>query len=302
MKSEVRHDLEKNELAHWLARVIEALRPYQNAILGGVILVAVILLAYTWLSRQSAAESTAAWNDLLGTMVGGRTDPSQFEKVIKAHPGTITAHWAAVLAGESYLSLACDELFHSKAAAREDLQKARESFQLVLEESRVPELRERATYGLAMTDEAAGDLDKAIESWSTASAKQSGQKADRGYRGVVNLWPEGTFAAAAEARLKDLEKSSTREFYDDFARWEPKGSTASEGPGVPGLKPPTEFTLPDEPLYTPTDPLDSGRSKPDGGGLSFPEPDEDSASSKSGEPDGEAAKETPPGPESGSSP
>lgn len=271
MKVERRHELEKNALAAWIASVIVKVQPYQNAILGCVLLVALAVVVYTWLNRQSATASAAAWDELFGAISAGRAEPSDLEKVSKSHPGTTTAHWAAVLAGEARLAKACDELFRSKAEARDHLEDAREDFRQVLEESRVAAVRERATFGLARADEAAGDLDKAIESWSTPGAKQSNQKADRGYRGVLNLWPNGPFAVAAEARLKDLERPGTKKLYDDFARWEPRPSTAAEGPGKPGIKPPTDLTLPDEPLFTPTDPIKEGPKKPDASKPAFPD-------------------------------
>ena len=42
MKSEERHKLQQNELADYLAKVVEKIKPYQNAILGGIILVLVL--------------------------------------------------------------------------------------------------------------------------------------------------------------------------------------------------------------------------------------------------------------------
>lgn len=271
MKVERRHELEKNALAAWIASVITRVKPYQNAILGSVLLALVVLLVYSWLTKRSSAESAAAWDELLATMPAGRADPQKLEKVVADHPGTTTAHWAGVLAGEAYLAIACDELFADKAEARDHLENAREDFRKVLEETRVAALRERATYGLAQADEAAGDLDKAIESWSDSGGKQSGQKADRGYRGVLNLWPNGTYAVAAEARLKDLERAGTKRFYDDFARWEPRPKAVPEGPGKPGLRPPTDLTLPEDAVFSPPDLEKEGPKKSDDSKPAFPE-------------------------------
>ncbi|HUU21605.1 MAG TPA: hypothetical protein VM389_03635, partial [Phycisphaerae bacterium] len=176
-----------------------------------------------------------------------------------------------------------DELFNTKVSAREELRKAEKRFRVVLDggkvldegkefdKCRIDSIRERATFGLAQTSETAGDLEKAMESWSSPALKESGQKPDRGYRGVLNLWPTGTYAAMAQKRLEDLQRPSTRIFYDDFAKWEPRPPLADE-PGVPGVGPSTDLTVPDDrPVFTPTDPTkpDAGGAKPSG----FPQPD-----------------------------
>ena len=46
MKGERRHELEKNELAAWLAKTFGVVIPYQNAILGAVLLVAVVAVGF----------------------------------------------------------------------------------------------------------------------------------------------------------------------------------------------------------------------------------------------------------------
>lgn len=260
MKGERRHELEKNELADWITSWAEKIKPYQNAILGVVLLLAVGIGVYTFVNRQSQSETQAAWDQLYAAIGAGRTNPAEFESIATEHAGTITAHWALLLAGEVHLARGCDELFASKATGRDELKKAEEDFLRVLEECRVDELRERATFGLAQVQEAAGNLDEAIADKSSPSRKEP----DLGYQGVINLWPEGTYAALAKKRLKDLKRRPTREFYDEFARWEPKSPVAGE-PGTPGVTPPTDLTPPDQPLHTPLDPTGSGATgKPSG--------------------------------------
>ena len=155
----------------------------------------------------------------------------------------------------------------------------------MLDECRQDNLRERTTFGLAQTDEAAGDLQKAAESWSSPTLKESKQKADRGYQGVLNFWPDGTYADLARRRLEDLREPSTRAFYDRFAKWEPKQPLAEE-PGTPGLRPSTDLILPDEkPLYTPMDPTSPSPGRPGKAGPSgFPQPEPGPAEKPAPEP------------------
>lgn len=250
MRTERRHELEENLLANWLASVLVKIRPYQNAIWGTVLLVGLAVVVYTWVVRRSAGEAEAAWQEVLTNMAVAREKPEELEKTAENLAGSEPGQWAALLAAEAYLANACDALFQNKAEARDALNRSRQLFQRVLDESRNEMLRERATFGLARADEAAGDLDKAIESWSTPSAKQTG-RADRGYQGVVNLWPQGAYAQAAKARLEDLKRYSTKKFYDDFARWTPRPLPPEPGDSILKSKPGPELTVPEGPVFTP---------------------------------------------------
>ncbi|HPP53336.1 MAG TPA: tetratricopeptide repeat protein, partial [Thermoguttaceae bacterium] len=194
-------------------------------------------------------EAEAAWQEVLMNMAVAREKPSELEKTAENFTGSEPGQWAALLAAEAYLANGCDALFQNKAEAREYLNRSRELFQRVLDESRNEMLRERATFGLARADEAAGDLEKAIESWSSPSAK-SGQ-ADRGYQGVLNLWPKGAYAEAAKARLEDLKRYSTKKFYDDFVRWTPRPLPPEPGDSVLKAKTGPELTIPEGPVFTP---------------------------------------------------
>ena len=45
MKSERRHELQHNELAEWLAKSAQAIKPYQNIIFAAVVLVLIGVVA-----------------------------------------------------------------------------------------------------------------------------------------------------------------------------------------------------------------------------------------------------------------
>jgi len=251
MRTERRHELEENILAQGLISVLEKIRPYQNAILIGLVGMVVLVAAYQWITRRSSGQAEAAWNEVFANMSLSREDPSALEKAAENFAGTEPGQWAALLAAEAYLAKACDAFFQNKTEAREYLHRSRDLFQRVLTDSRNEVLRERATFGLARADETAGDLDNAIESWSNPSGKQSGHKADRGYQGVLNLWPEGAYAKAAQARLNDLQRYTTKKFYDEFGRWEPRPlPPESFGPSAKG-KIPADGAIPEGPLFTP---------------------------------------------------
>lgn len=155
MKSERRHELQKNQLADWLAGVIEKIKPYQNAILGVVILAVAVAAGLSWWTQRSAGKEAEAWDQVFAVMARGRMEPGEFEDIVDKYPGTDVAHWAATMAGDLRLAMGCNALFENKAAANQELRGAGEQdgavdhYLKVLEESDNPMLRERATFGLA---------------------------------------------------------------------------------------------------------------------------------------------------------
>ena len=251
MKTERRHELEENLLAKWLVSVYRKVQPYQNVLWAAVILVLLMVTVYSWMNRRGAVQAEAAWEDVFGTMELAREDPSLLEKTAETH-GTTTepGQWATLLAAEAYLAKACDSLFQNKTEARDYLNQSRRLFEQLLDQSRNEVIRERATFGLARADETAGDLDKATQSWSSPAAKQAGQKADRGYQGLLNLWPDGAYAEISKQRLEDLQRYRTKKFYDDFARWEPLATRPQ--PETPAkAQTGSDLPIPEGPVYTP---------------------------------------------------
>lgn len=233
MKSERRHELEKNVLADWLVQFSKDIQPYQNQILLGALAVVVVLFGWVWWSGSQATESAAAWDSFHQAVSMG--SPSEFERVAEEFPSSEAAIWAEAMAADIHLTTGCNQLFTNKASAQEELRRAIEGYLAVLERATDPVLRERATYGLARAQEALGNLGEAEET----------------YQEVVRSWPNGTYAPAAKQRAAALQKPSMKQFYDKFAKYDPKPAFADE-PGTPGEKPPFDFeALPEEPEFGP---------------------------------------------------
>jgi len=238
MKSERRHELQHNALADWLIQTGESLKPYQNMIWAAVATVLVVGLGYALWSRQSQAQTTQAWDDL--NMALENNNAAALLRVIDNYPGTHAAHAAAAVVADFHLADGCGRLFSNKAAARQELGKAIDLYQTVLDESRQAPLRERATFGMARANEAKGDLVAAEKLYAEVAAK----------------WSQGAYAAAANRRAADLKHPATKRFYDDFAQFDPQpafskepavekpGGDISELPAEPSADlPPTTFDL-----------------------------------------------------------
>ena len=235
MKSERRHELEQNELADWLTDGIETVKPYTNLILGTILLIVILVVGGVWWVQQSVIESAEAWDSYYVAM--SSRNPDSLEMVADDYPSSKAACWAQTVAADLHLNAGCNQLFSNRADANLELDKAAELFEQVLDKSRESVLLNRATFGLAQTREAMGDLDEAKPL----------------YEKVAKTWPDGPFAKSATQRLKALEQPSTLAFYDRFEKFDPKPAFADE-PGIPGAGP----LFDDSSLISPNSAVDPG--------------------------------------------
>jgi predicted negative regulator of RcsB-dependent stress response len=223
MKSERRHELQHNALLDWLMKTGETIKPQLNAILLGLVVVVLGVIGYRWMSAQSADKEATAWDSVFLAM--GQGDTAQLDQAVEDYPRTTAAQWAAVVSGDLQLSAGCQDLFTTKATAADQFQKAQDKYKLVLENCREPVIRERATYGLARTYEAMAGTRQSQTDLDGAREK---------YQEVVDKWPNGAYAKAAQSRLNALSQTSTMEFYEALAAWEPRPAITSPE-GLDGL-------------------------------------------------------------------
>ncbi len=218
MKSERRHELEHNELADWLGGSVETVKPYANVIFGVLLAVLIVVVGGTWWARQSQSQQTESWDAFYTALTSN--NPVDLATMAEDYPQSKAADWARVVAADMHLNAGCNQLFTNRADANIELDKAVEFFEEVLDKSQQRVLLDRATYGLARTREAMGELDEAKVL----------------YEKVTQNWSKGPFAEIAANRLKDLEQTGTLAFYDRFAKFDPKPAF-SDLPGIPGAGP-----------------------------------------------------------------
>jgi hypothetical protein len=240
MKSERRHELQHNELAEWLFKAGQEVKPYQNYALAAVVAVVVLMAVYSVMSRASAAKNAQAWDELITSVDTQNT--SSMTKVAETYPGTDVAYMASVVAADFGLAEGCEQRFANKAQAMKALSGAVASYSMVLDQCRTPSLIERATYGLARAKETQGDLGAATDLYGKVAAGK------------------GTYAGAASDRLQDLQLRDTKLMFDYLSHLDPKPSFSNQ-PGI-GLSP--NFggeTVPEEgPIVTPEP---KSQTKPD---------------------------------------
>jgi len=210
MKGQRRHELQQNELADWMANLIAAAKPYANLIFGGVLLLGILGIGLTLWVQRSNAQAARAWEDFQSAL--SNLSFVEMNNVVEHYPGSDAAHWAQVVLGDFHLREGCDELFTTRAGARQELRKAIEHYDNVLAGTSDGRIRERATFGLARAWESQGDLKKALEF----------------YEEVVRQWPDEPYAIIAREQTAALETPAVKRFYDRFAQFDPRPEFGEE--------------------------------------------------------------------------
>ena len=222
MKSERRHELEKNELADRLASGIESTRSYLPIILGGLGVLLVLAVAWGIYGSYSRSQASLAWTDFYFNLT--RAEADAFVDVAEDYPNSPAASWARQIAGDNYLQRGIAALYRDKSEATELIGKAIDAFEEVEQQARQPDLRAKALLGLAQAHESLGEIDQAADYYQQLS-KTSAQP------GLI---------AKANARLAFLTSQAGKDFYDWFTKLEPK-------PDAP-------ITLPSDMQLPPTSP------------------------------------------------
>ncbi|QDT40786.1 hypothetical protein Pan241w_08450 [Gimesia alba] len=246
MKSEHRHDLQTNDLGKLIVQAEPYLEKYGvKAIVAAGVIFVVVLGYFAWSSSRTDQEAEG-W-----TRLAASTSTEDFETVSEEFSGTSVGQWALIHAAESHLQSGIRNSFTDRSAGDRALGDAKEQFQQLLDSaSTLPEIRERALFGMARTEESVsdGDLKNAIEL----------------YQKLIQEYPDSIFRKLAEQRVKPeegekvaaLDQEETKNFYKWFHAQNPKpgdrqrpgfnmpmpgaapGGTptgSSETPGLPAL-------------------------------------------------------------------
>ncbi|MDX1927685.1 MAG: hypothetical protein SFV81_14280 [Pirellulaceae bacterium] len=229
MKSERRHDLQSNELAHSLGSGIEKVQPFAQYIVGGVVIAALLAVGwgvYTSFAKKNAA---AAWTEYYFTLNTG--DAESFKAIAADHPGSAAAIWAEQTAGDEYLADGIDALYKDRGQGVELLKKAIDSYETVKNKSQNAELRTRAELGLAQAYESLGEIDKAKTL----------------YQQVISAGLQPAITTVATNRVEFLNSQAGKDFYAWFDKLKPTPALPPKMPGdlsVPPTSPNLKFDPP----------------------------------------------------------
>lgn len=226
MKSEHRHELETNWLAHHAAIWIEKIQPYNSLIVGGVLTILILMFAYSYFGGETSARQSAAWDSYNEAVEGGAPNLDRLRESAEEYPDSPMQHLADATWADGQLYLASRYFFANRAVSNEAVNRAIATYQGLLRESQDGRMQSRAHFGLARAYELQGDLEQAQAEYQLVT---------------------GGFAAAAEDRIKELDNQNTKDTYAWLATAEGPRRTAPAGPGIPGQQPqfsPGEIELP----------------------------------------------------------
>lgn len=225
MKSEHRHDLQTNDLSKMLVQAEPFLEKYglKTLVVAGIVFV--IVLIYLFWSASLTTKDAEGW-----TRLAAANSAEDFKTVSEEFAGMQVADWALIHAAESQLQSGIRNSFSDRSAGDRDLKDAKEQFQTLLDSTTtLPEIRERALFGMARTEEATsdGDLKNATEL----------------YNKLIQEYPTSIFRKLAEQRVKPVEgekvavldQEATKNFYKWFHEQTPKpGDRQRPGFNMPG--------------------------------------------------------------------
>lgn len=210
MDSQHRHELQQNELRKLTTKAAPIVEQYLWHIVAvaGVALVAFFGLVI-WFS-ESSATTTEGWAQFDRVLHEQNPTAGDFDEVAEKHPSSAVAAWARLKEADDYLKSGLREAFTNREISQSEIKKGLDVYQKLVSGGPgiLPEIRERALFGLARCQEIAsdGNTDEALAS----------------YQRLLKDFPDTCFQAIANQRIKELDSSQAKDFYAWFHELKPK--------------------------------------------------------------------------------
>jgi hypothetical protein len=258
MKSEKRHELQKNELADWIGNHAEGASEYFWPIVGGVVAAFALAVGIAYYLNTREAVAAVAWDKYYQAHAEVERD-AELQKVAKDYASSSAAQWAQIGYADLNLARGANLMFKDRSDASSKLKEAEIAYQAVIDNARDPEVITRAQFGMARTKETQCQPEEARKHYELVAKAEKDS-------------PLGKAAARSAARMADPE---TVEFLAWFAKAQPRKPTPVGHGGIPGLPPlnvPTD--LPERPDISLPGPLniDPGKLPGELPNLDFPKP------------------------------
>lgn len=211
MKGKRRNELKTNELADWVGQKIEAVKPYTSWLIGAAILVVIAIVLVIMRSSRIEDERTQGWESYEEAKTDGfdaiqrnqqiRLEKSleRLKKVAADYAGEPLGVYAKLTIGDLHMATGARQNDSNRPAALEHFKQAADQFAAV--ERSDSELKDRAALSLAISLEWQWQLNKAEAQYAKV---------------------QGPYSDFSQARKRDLERLSTKSFYDTLATWKPK--------------------------------------------------------------------------------
>lgn len=240
MKSERRHEIQENSLAHFLEGILEQAKPHATMIGGVALAILLAFVGYVILNTDSGVVKNEEWSAVYSTLdqsfrVGEddvkRQEVAQEFATLSTDFGTSSpALWAEYFYGQQNLTQASDLAFSDPQSAAADIERALKSFQKVYDSADLPVLKVKALWGMA-------------EAYELQATKESLGKAKTNYEEILVIWPDTNTSMLAEERIKRLNNQGVDGFYawyrdQDFAARAAEVERENRAPlegGLPGM-------------------------------------------------------------------
>jgi hypothetical protein len=217
MKSQRRHDLEKNLLAERLTDWGDRLRPYSKVITATAVAALVVVIVWLVASRYAAAQRQRAWDVYTYAMNSADPDWDALREAAEEHAGTPMGDMAGITWADAELRLATENYFADEDQAQKHLKNAITAYRRLIDKADDATIANRARLGMGRALETEGKAKEAIEFYAAV---------------------EGPFAAFAKERAEQLRSAATQEAIQWLATAEVPDIQPPLGPGTPGLRPP----------------------------------------------------------------
>jgi hypothetical protein len=203
MKSEERHQLAQNDLQVGINRWLEKIEPYSNHILGGIVAATVVAVGLILWTRSRSSTSETGWSEMASARTADR-----FLEIAEENPGSAAANWARLQAARISYSNGIETALTDRKSSDESLKQAKDVYKGLVNQNTMPELREEALKGYALT----------LESTSGSDVGD----AIKAYEQLIKEFPDSTFRDFAAHRVEELKNPDAGEFYAWFRKQNPK--------------------------------------------------------------------------------
>lgn len=209
MKSEERHEIEKNELEKLFDKGSEKLGPYASYIIYGLLAVAAVWAIVRLSANSMASRHAEAWDAYTTATLPGRFDAAALETAAQEHAGEPMGELAELAYADSQLAEGCRVFFANKKQAMDALDAAQEKYEQVAGEVSDEALRGRAELGIAKALEAKGEIKQAIAAYEEVTGPFS-EMADRRAEllGEVGAVDYASWLARAEGASRNFDPTS----------------------------------------------------------------------------------------------
>ncbi len=201
MDSEERHELDKNDLAHFLMNTWDRFRPYLGYIgLAGLLLV-VGLVAAAYMNHANQLKLQEGWG-----VLAAATTADGLSQVLADYPNTPLAPLALVRLGWLRFNEGKERLVDDRGEAIRLLSEAAENFEAVIKNSSSTDSAKVQAYlGIALAKE----------------CQSMTEEAKKAYQEILDRYPTDPVAQTARTRLDLLSQESAATFYTSFKNYQP---------------------------------------------------------------------------------